>query len=267
MLKEYARIAAGRLYAVLLHDQRSFADNPARTVEALWESDRLLSDIPDAPLVFVEYAAGLDPDLFARLFEESADTRLMCAAIDVGHVGIQVCRNAYREEHPNEDICALQPDTPQLPDLMSGVQRATARALPAVAGLTERLATLGKPLHFHLHDGHPLSNLSLFGVSDHLSFLQQLELPFSYQGRRLIDGMFGASGLHRIIHTALDSPGAGQLSFMFELHPRPGRSPLGNHQRLFEHWRDRTNAERMNYWLDRLLDNVTLARTAWEPGR
>jgi hypothetical protein len=34
--------------------------------------------------------------------------------------------------------------------------------------------------------------------------------------------------------------------------------PLADAARLFAHWRDATNAERMNYWLSVLGDNATL---------
>jgi hypothetical protein len=38
-----------------------------------------------------------------------------------------------------------------------------------------------------------------------------------------------------------------------------GRLPLGAASELFTHWRDLTNAERMNYWLDVLAD-ITYSR-------
>jgi hypothetical protein len=38
-----------------------------------------------------------------------------------------------------------------------------------------------------------------------------------------------------------------------------GRLPLGAASELFTHWRDLTNAERMNYWLCVLADNHLLA--------
>ncbi len=263
-LTEFVRVAAGKLYGLVLHDQRAFAENPKETLNAFRETDRLLSRITDAPLVFVEYAAGLEPDFYASLFERCTDVRRLSAAIDVGHVGIHVCRSAYRAQNPHEDVCALHPDSPELPVKIETVQQATSRALPAVLGLIDRLTRLDKPLHFHLHDGHPLSPLSHFGVSDHLSFLQQIHLPFAYHGRNLVKGMFGVSGLRDIIHTAMRRDASDGLSFMLEMHPMEGRTPLREHTPFFSHWRDKSNAERMNYWLDMLLENATLVREAWE---
>ena len=38
------------------------------------------------------------------------------------------------------------------------------------------IGALGKPVHLHLHDGHPLWTHSPFGISDHLSFLDELPI-------------------------------------------------------------------------------------------
>src|SRR5262249_22445053 len=106
------------------------------------------------------------------------------------------------------------------------------------------------------------STLSRYGVSDHLSFLQQIRLPFAYQGRQVVGGMYGPAGLRAIVQAALDGLPADRLSFMLEGHPQEGRSSLGPHAGLFGHWKDRTNSERMNYWLDQLLLNAMLVREA-----
>lgn len=122
--------------------------------------------------MFVEYAAGLEPDFFAMLFEESGALSFVSAGIDVGHVGIHVCRSAYRAENAGAEVCDLRPDSPDLAVRIAGIQQAAGHSLPAILTLIDRLVQLGRPLHFHLHDGHPLSTFSQFGVSDHLSFLQ-----------------------------------------------------------------------------------------------
>lgn len=265
-LMEYVRVTTGELYGLVLHDRREFAEYPQETLDAFRETDRLLGEVSNAPLVFVEYAAGLEADFYASLFDESRELQKLSAAIDVGHVGIHVCRSAYQSENPGEDICGLRPNSPELPEKIEAVQRASGKALPAVLKLINHLAGLGKPLHFHLHDGHPLSTLSRFGVSDHLSFLQQIQLPFSYDGSNLIKGIFGISGLRDIIRTAMQGSAASELSFMLEMHPQEGRTPLGQHTPLFSHWQDTFHAEQMNYWVDTLLDNATLVQDAWAKG-
>src|SRR5436305_461690 len=76
-------------------------------------------------------------------------------------------------------------------------------AAPAtVLDVVENLGALGKPVHFHLHDAHPLSTFSPFGVSDHLSFLAEIPLRFDYPGRRSLPLMFGPPGLGRIVAKA-----------------------------------------------------------------
>lgn len=263
LLMEYAQRAAGTLFGILIHDQKVFADDLPITIRAFRQIDQVLASMPSRLLLFVEYAAGLDPELFARLFEETAELELVCAAIDIAHVGIHLCRVAYAGHHPGEDVCALRPDSPELPQRIDDVQVAVKGAQRAVVELVSRLARLGKPLHFHLHDGHPLSTLSEFGVSDHLSFLQQIRLPFLYHQKQTVEGIFGLHGLRALVQSATTSLPADKLSFMLEVHPQEGRAPLREHSYLFGHWQDKYYAERMNYWLDTLLDNAVLVRDAY----
>jgi phosphoglucan,water dikinase len=259
---DFAGRSAGHLYGLVVHDHAQFDEEPKRAVEALRDLARHLARVPNAPLVFVEYASGLAPELFAHLFEETRDVEQVSACIDAAHVGIRVCQTAFAANFGPPDICSIKADSPALPEKIDAIQRTVATALPAVLDLIQRLARLRKPLHFHLHDGHPLSGLSRYGVCDHLSFDQELRLPIAYQGRRLIGGMFGPGGLRQIVQTALAQLPANSLSFMLEVHPQEGRAPLGPWRGLFSHWRDTTNAERMNYWLDMLLRNATLLRDA-----
>ncbi len=263
LLADYARRAAGQLYAILIHDQKDFENDREKTVNALRDLNNRLARIPDAPLLFVEFAAGLDPLYFAGLFETTVDLDQICPAIDISHVGIHLCKTAYADAHSGEDVCALRPNNPQLPAKIDEIQRLVADARKGVLDLTDRLGRLGKPLHFHLHDGHPLSTFSLFGVSDHLSFLQSIPLPFSHQGTQLLTGIFGIDGLRQLIQTATRSVPADNLSFMLEVHPQQGRSSLRELAPLFAHWQDINHAEQMNYWLDRLLDNARLVRDAF----
>ncbi len=99
---------------------------------------------------------------------------------------------------------------------------------------------------------------SPFGISDHLSFLVEIPIPFEYKDRRSLDPMFGPSGLSRIVTESLQLLGPDRVSFTLEIHPTEGRLPLANADYLFNHWRDKTNAERMNYWLSLLVQNHKL---------
>jgi hypothetical protein len=101
-----------------------------------------------------------------------------------------------------------------------------------------------------------------FGVCDHLSFFQQIPTPFSYRGAYVLPTIFGPLGLVKVVSAAQRTPSADGLSFTLEIHPPPGRRELGEYQHHFRHWRDLTNAERMNHWIDVLLQNHQLLQEA-----
>ena len=146
--------------------------------------------------------------------------------------------------------------------MIEDVQGAVRYAPGTVLRVIRALGRLGKPLHFHLHDAHPLSIISSFGISDHLSFLDEIPIPFEYKGKKSLHPMFGPSGLLRIITESLRLLGPNRVSFSLEIHPAGGRLPLGNASYLFNHWKDKGNAERMNYWLSVLLQNHQLVSEA-----
>ena len=155
-------------------------------------------------------------------------------------------------------FCALKSNPSALPGVIADVESAVAAALPTVLRLVEEIGRLGKPVHFHLHDGHPLSTFSLFDVSDHLSFFTEIPLDFTYRGRRFLPPMYGPAGLSKIVTTALEAIEPDRVSFTLEIHPTADRLALGDAADLFSHWQDKTNAEMMNHWLGVLLRNHEL---------
>jgi len=70
--------------------------------------------------------------------------------------------------------------------------------------------------------------------------------------------MYGPRGLASIVSAAIEACGPQRASFTLEIHQVEGRLPLADASRLFRHWRDTTNAERMNYWLSVLGENAML---------
>jgi hypothetical protein len=214
------------------------------------------------PLVLIEYAAGLELAMFVALHEAVRDCPRISACIDIGHVGIFQCQRAFQRKHPNLDVWQLKASTPELCTHIASVQAACGTALPAVLEMVASLSRLNKPLHFHLHDGHPSSTFSPYGVSDHLSFFQEIPIPFGYRGSYALPAMFGPLGLQRIVAAARAALPDEMLSFTLEIHPPAGRQPLGEYTSLFGHWQDRTNAERMQYWIEVLLRNHRLLQDA-----
>jgi hypothetical protein len=123
-----------------------------------------------------------------------------------------------------------------------------------VLDVIRSIGSVGKHVHFHLHDGHPL----IAGLPDHFTFLTRLPIPFSYQGRRSLSMMYGPGGLASIVSAATGACRPEAASFTLEIHQVEGRLPLADASRLFARWRDTTNAERMNYWLSVLGENALL---------
>ena len=246
---------AGRIYGMVIHDHADLISRADDFVGAAQAMEAGLAQIRACPLLFVEYAAGLEPRMFARFFESIRDLTHVSACIDVGHVGIKQARNTFANMHAGEDVCALKSQPTRIPEMISDVETAVGSALPTVLDLIEATGKIGKPAHFHLHDGHPLSTFSPYGVSDHLSFLMELPLNFEYRGRRSVPLMFGRGGLQQIAKKAVQSIGRERVSFTLEIHPLPGHLSLGDAAPLFNHWVDKTNAEQMNHWLAVLREN------------
>ncbi|HEX3036621.1 MAG TPA: hypothetical protein VHT73_16110, partial [Thermodesulfobacteriota bacterium] len=231
---------------------------PHDYLRAVKKLDNKLLSIDSRPYLFIEYAAGLEPEDFIGFFESAKECNRVSACIDIGHIGIRAARRVYNQKYPREDICQLKPDHPNLPDRIADVVTASASALPAVVDVIQGIGRLGKPLHFHLHDGHPLSTFSPYGVCDHLSFFKKILIPFEYQGQDTVPTLFGPDGLMQIILTALEALPREKLSFTLEIHPPHNRISLGQYADLFANWKDKSNAEKMNAWLEELLLNHQL---------
>jgi hypothetical protein len=259
---EFATRFAGQVHGFVMHDHVLMASRSEDYVAAAWKIEDLLEKISRCPILFVEYAAGLEPAHFAQFFADIRDLDRISACIDIGHVGIRAARACYAKMHRGDDVCALKSQGPSLPQVMSDVDHAVAEGAATVFGLVETISKLNKPVHFHLHDGHPLSRFSPFGVADHLSFDAEIPLNFEHRGRRSIGTMFGAVGLEKLVRKTLELNEPSMVSLTLEIHPGDGRLGLGDASSLFEHWADKTNAEQMNLWLMELKRNHELLRQA-----
>jgi len=76
--------------------------------------------------------------------------------------------------------------------------------------------------------------------------------------------LYGPAGLASIVTAAVEACSTGRASLTLEIHQAEGRLPLGDAAGLFRHWRDTTNAERMNYWQAVLAENHLLVHAALE---
>jgi hypothetical protein len=254
MVGEFADRFAGRVAGLVVHDKREMAAQTDRLLAAMRELNARLCERPGGLLVFLEYAVGLEPGWFVEVAERLHDAERVSCCIDVGHIGIRQASARFARSHPGLGLGDLNSGDARLPDLVADVQDAVASALRDVLDVTRSIGSLGKHVHFHLHDGHPL----IPGLSDHFTFLTRLPIPFSYQGRRSLSMMYGPGGLASIVSAATQACRPQGVSFTLEIHQVEGRLPLADASRLFPHWRDTTNAERMNYWLSVLGENAML---------
>jgi hypothetical protein len=255
---EFATRFAGRVSGLVVHDHPAMGEQTSSLVTALRELDGRLPRPPRGPMVFLEYAAGLEPGWFVEIAERVKDAEAVSCCIDVGHIGIRQAVAAFARDHPDISLRSLSPGDDRLPAVATAVQQAVRRPVPDVLEMTRAIGRLGKHLHFHLHDGHPLVG----GLPDHFTFLTRLPIPFRHDGRQSLDMLYGPAGLAAIVATATDVCGLDQVSFTLEIHQVGGRLPLGDAASLFRHWPDVANAERMNYWLSVLAGNAMLVEDA-----
>jgi hypothetical protein len=254
VVREFADRFAGRVAGLVVHDKREMGARTDRLLAAMRELNAHLCQRPGSPLVFLEYAAGLDRGWFIDVAERLQAAERVSCCIDVGHIGLRQATAWFERRHPGLDLKKLSPVDDRLPGLVADVQDAVGSALPHVLDVTQSLGRLGKHVHFHLHDGHPL----IPGLRDHFSFLTRLPVPFSYGGRRSLGTMYGPGGLASIVSAAVEACAPQAVSFTIEVHQAEGRLPLADAAWLFPHWQDTTNAERMNHWLSVLSENAML---------
>jgi hypothetical protein len=254
VVEEFASRFARRLSGLVVHDQADMGTQTTSLVAALRELDTRLAQWPGAPRVYLEYAAGHEPGWFVDVAERLKDRDRVSCCIDVGHVGIRQAVARFARAHPDVGLRNLSPDDERLPGLAGDVQDAVAGAAADVLDLIGSIGRLGKHLHFHLHDGHPLAG----GLADHFSFLTRLPVPFSYRGRTSLAMMYGPAGLAAVAGAATGACDLDLLSFTLEIHQVDGRLPLGDAARLFRHWADTAGAERMNNWLSVMAANALL---------
>ena len=260
VVEEFAAKFSGRVSGLVVHDTAQMANRLPEFVALMRQFSSQLQAIPECPTVFVEYAAGTEPERFIDLGRQLQNLDHMSVCIDSGHIGIRQAHSFFAAENPGLELRDYQNDHTGLRHVVEDVQRAVESALPTVLDMTRALTAPGKTLHFHLHDGHPL----IPGLPDHFSFLRRLPVRFTYQGRRSLDPLYGPTGLAAILTTATQAAleNQGRTSFTLEIHQADGRLPLADAAPLFRNWPDRTNAERMNYWLSVLSENSILATAA-----
>ena len=198
---EFADRFAGRVAGLVVHDKSEMVAQTDHLVEVMRELEAGLRERAGSPMVFLEYAAGSEPEWFIELAERLLDAEQISCCIDIGHVGMRQASARFSRSHPSLGLGALSPEDWRLPDLVVDVQDAVDGARRDVIDVIRSIGSLGKHVHFHLHDGHPL----IPGLSDHFTFLRRLPIPFSYQGRQSLSMMYGPGGLESVIWAATEA--------------------------------------------------------------
>ena len=261
---DFASALRGRARGLVVHDHLEWSERQRELRHALGEMDRALGKTPGAPPVFLEYAAGLELDTFAALIEAAAPLLRISACIDTGHVALFSARQRLEAKRPGLDALGLEPDHPALAELLPLLDQTAEEVRGDVASLVGRLGRMGKPLHFHLHDGHLLSRHSVYfaeyGVRDHVSFHQPIPVPTWVSPSGQLPTLLGEAGLRRVLGAAFAH--VQSLSFTLEIHPTRARlrKPLGEHAPLFAQWTSIGRAEMMHHWLGVLVEEHAWVR-------
>ena len=252
----FASAFKDQIYGFVIHDMGEIKDNFNDYIAIVRDINSSLMSQGSGPSLFIEYAGGLEPDFFCKIFRTISDLERVSACIDIGHIGIWQARENFFKKHHGIDICSFNPSHPHLHEMIDDIEDATHNGLVStVRTVIQDLGSHKKPLHFHLHDGHPLSPFSPYGVSDHLSFFKEIPIPLTFKGKNSLPTMFRPSGLEEIVSQALTVLNPEQLSFILEIHPTFETAPLNGYSYLFKHWQNKTHAEQMNHWLSVLTQN------------
>ena len=140
LVGEFADRFAGRVAGLVVHDKREMGAQTDRLVAGLHDLNARLCRRPDGPLVFLEYAAGLDRGWFVEVAERLQDAERVSCCIDVGHVGLRQVTATFGARHPGLDLKKLGPADYRLPELVADIQDAVGSALPHVLDVIRRSA-------------------------------------------------------------------------------------------------------------------------------
>jgi hypothetical protein len=263
----FARALSGRARGLVLHDHAHWVADRIGLSRALAELDRSLRASAAGPMVFIEYASGLDPDLFGEITEEVTGHERLSACIDTGHVAIFSARRCFEQRHPGMNAFDLVPSSTELGRFSADLEQAKEAARTAVTRLVERVARRGRPLHLHLHDAHLLAAQSLYGLRDHLSFREPIPVSKSLSVEGEQPTMLAVEGLTRLLGAALRHLSPPELSLTLEIHLRRAkvRKPLGPYGALFVGWTDLTDAEVMYEWTAALVEEHAWLKSILQP--
>jgi hypothetical protein len=262
---QFAEKLAGRARGLVVHDSVSWIQARTDLHRAVQELNARLRQVQNSPTLHLEYAAGIPLESFAEMAQMLGDLPFVSVCLDTGHVATFATKARFCARQPEPDFWALVEDPLRARSSLPLLRDAMSLAVEDLVGFVAQVAAVDGPLHFHLHDSHPLSRLSHYGVKDHLSFSEEIPVPSDVDpsGRQL--PTIGRQGLERVLAAVAPLKSATDISFTLEIHhTRRGiRTPLGEDMDLFRNWQDLSNAELTLAWLNQIAQNAELVRGLW----
>ncbi len=242
----------------VMHDSAYYRENSEHGVELISKLSNKLDGKTNG-VVFLEYAAGLPFDLYYSIAEKITSLPNIGICIDIGHISIKAIAEELSKVLPEQDQRALRPGGDLTYDKYKLVAQAVHDGRGKALKLIESLAKIANFVHFHLHDGHPLSTFSPYGVRDHIPFFW--EIPTQLREVGAVGGLYGVTGLRRVLQIAIANISVEKLSLTLEIHPQPGQKDIAaENMEYFAEWRDLTNAKAMNFWMDLVIQNCLIVR-------
>jgi len=99
-VSDFADRFAGRVAGVVVHDHHEIEAHTDRLLAGMRALNSRLRERSDDPVVFLEYAAGLDLGWFVEVAEQVQDAERVSCCIDVGHAGIKQASARFWLRHP-----------------------------------------------------------------------------------------------------------------------------------------------------------------------
>ncbi len=255
---DFAAAGGNLIRGYILHDTAYYRENSEAGLDLIRLLSRKLEG-KTSGVVFLEYAAGLPFELYYAIAEKISNLSNIGICIDIGHIAIKAIGIELSKVLPAQDLRTLKPGADLNYDKYKLVAQAVEAGRKFALEFIEQLTGIGNYVHFHLHDGHPLSTFSPYGVRDHIPFFWEIPTYLSEVGA--VGGLYGVAGLRRILSLALANIAAEKLSLTLEIHPQPGLKELtAENLGYFSEWQDLINAKAMNFWMDLVIQNCMITR-------
>lgn len=262
IIRDFVFAGGSEISGYVLHDTMLYREDLDKGLEYIKKLSGKLQGKSDG-VVYVEYAVGLPFEVYYDLAQKIKDLPNIGVCIDIGHLAINATVADFYKKHPSIYVRDLKPDSDMSMETYHKIDESVCNGRRDSFSIIEALCKVGASVHFHLHDGHPMSTFSPYGVCDHLPFFW--EIPTFLPEVGSIGGIYGILGLRRVLEIALGNISDEKLTFTLEIHPQPGQKELDIELlQYFSNWTDLTNAKSMNFWMDLVIQNAMIFKELCE---